>query len=81
MFLKHKQTDDLIEIIRIEDVYDPCLNQVMGKSHSGEEMQDPTIYLKADLMFPSGENLPVCWLDPNYRIKKTGAKSTRMSIS
>lgn len=70
MFLKQKLTGDLIEIMRIEDLYDPCLSEVMGRSHLGEEMQDPAIYAKANLTFPSGEKLPVCWLDPDYATHK-----------
>lgn len=35
MFLKHKQTDDLIELIRIQDVYDPCLSEVIGSVSFG----------------------------------------------
>jgi hypothetical protein len=30
-------------------------------------MQDPAEFPKAELCFPSGENLPRCWIDPNYR--------------
>jgi hypothetical protein len=70
MFLKQKLTGDLIEIIRIEDLYDPCLNEVMGRSHLGEEMQDPAIYEKEQLIFPSGEMLPRCWKDPDYGMVK-----------
>lgn len=70
MFLKEKSTNDLIEIIRIEDLYDPCLGEVMGRSHCGEEMQEPAIYAKENLMFPSGEMLPCCWMDPDYATPK-----------
>ncbi len=76
MFLKHKKTDELIEVIRIEDLHDPNLSEIMGQSHNGEEMQDPTIYPKTDLAFPSGEALPRCWLDVNYRMSKTSSEKT-----
>ncbi len=67
MFLQQKSTGDLIEIIRLEDLSDPCLAEVMGRSHAGEERQDLEVFPKADLQFPSGEPLPICWLDPDYR--------------
>ncbi len=79
MFLKHKKTDELIEVMRIEDLYDPNLSEIMGRSHSGEEMQDPTIYPKTDLAFPSGETLPRCWLDVNYRMVKTASEKAMNS--
>ena len=41
----------------------------MGQYHAGEEMQDPEIFLKSELIFPSGEPLPVCWIDPHYNEK------------
>jgi hypothetical protein len=33
----------------------------------GQEEQDPETFMKQNLVFPSGENLPLCWLDANYR--------------
>ena len=30
-------------------------------------MQDPEKFLKSELVFPSGEPLPQCWLDPDYK--------------
>ncbi len=67
MFLKHKQTHDLIEVLTLSDVWDPCISTITGQSHAGEEMQDPEAFCKADLIFPSNESLPLCWLDPHYR--------------
>ena len=40
---------------------------VQGRLHAGEEMQDAEAFLKADLLFPSGEPLPRCWLDSAYK--------------
>ena len=67
MFLKQKQTDELIEVLTPSDVWDPCISTIAGQSHSGEEMQDPEIFRKVDLVFPSNEALPRCWVDPHYR--------------
>lgn len=66
MFLKHKATGDLVEVLSLPEMYNPCQNMIQGRFHAGEEMQDPEMFPKADLIFPSGEYLPQCWLDPAY---------------
>jgi hypothetical protein len=38
-----------------------------GRIQEGEEEQDIQPFPKQDLTFASGEDLPRCWLDPNYR--------------
>jgi hypothetical protein len=40
---------------------------VQARLHGGEELQDPAAYAKDDLVFPSGEALPRCWVDAQYR--------------
>ncbi|RMF23699.1 MAG: acetyltransferase [Cyanobacteria bacterium J083] len=67
MFLKQKSSDDLIEILEVQDLYDPFKPEILGRCHSGEEMQDPEMFPKSELVFPSGESLPLCWLDPDYK--------------
>lgn len=67
MFLKHKQYGDLVEVLTPRDLCDPCRDQIEGQSHAGQERQDPACFSKQDLIFPSGESLPRCWLDPDYR--------------
>jgi hypothetical protein len=67
MFLSHQPTQQIVEILSVPDLWDPFLKEVVARSHSGEEMQDPTSYLKSELVFPSGEPLPRCWIDPHYR--------------
>ena len=67
MYLKHKPSGDLVEILDIRSVIDPLRPQVVGRFHAGEELQDPANFQKADLIFPSGEALPRCWVDPDYR--------------
>jgi len=39
---------------------------VEGRLHAGEEIQDPASIAKNELVFPSGEALPLCWLEPDY---------------
>ncbi len=67
MFLKQKSTGYLVELVSLGNMYDPCQDKVTGKVHAGQEMQDPEIFLKSDLIFPSGESLPLCWLNPKYQ--------------
>jgi hypothetical protein len=69
MFLQHQPSGSLIEVLSINSLFDPFLKVVTGQSHCGEEMQDPETYLKKELTFPSGEPLPLCWLDPHYRLQ------------
>ncbi|MBW4496242.1 MAG: acetyltransferase [Oscillatoria princeps RMCB-10] len=67
MFLMDKKNYDLLEVMALEDMYDPCKSNITARSHSGEEMQDPETFLKSELMFPSGEPLPRCWVDAHYQ--------------
>ncbi len=67
MFLMQKSTHSLVEVLAMPDLFDPFIPMVMAQSHSGEELQDAEEFPKADLMFPSGEPLPRCWIDPDYR--------------
>ncbi|MGF1570941.1 MAG: acetyltransferase [Nodosilinea sp.] len=68
MFLKHQDSGNLVEILHLPEIWDPCQNEILGRFHAGEEMQDAKAFAKASLCFPSGETLPVCWLDPDYQL-------------
>ncbi len=67
MLLKFKQDDALIEIEDIKRLVNPGEPKVLGRIQSGEEEQDPADYAKVELLFLSGESLPLCWMDDNYR--------------
>ncbi|MEW5754696.1 MAG: acetyltransferase [Pseudomonadota bacterium] len=67
MYLKHKPSGDLVEVLDVNSLVDPFRDKVAARFHSGEELQDPATFEKADLLFPSGEGLPRCWIDSNYR--------------
>jgi hypothetical protein len=67
MFLKHSTKDDLVEILTLDDLFDPFCVTVVGRYQHGEEAQDPEKFSKSELQFPSGEMLPRCWLDAHYR--------------
>jgi hypothetical protein len=67
MLLHSKQTGSLIEVLDLEALISPVKDAVPGRDQAGQEEQDPEQFDKKDLIFPSGENLPQCWLNPNYR--------------
>jgi hypothetical protein len=66
MFLKHKQSGVLVEVLGLEQLSDPSTDEIKARSHAGEELQQPENYPKSELIFPSGEALPICWLDAHY---------------
>ena len=67
MFLKQKRDGHLVEVLSVADLMNPTRTMVPGRLHYGEEMQDPENFPKLDLKFPSGEDLPKCWVDSHYR--------------
>lgn len=67
MFLKMRQDGSLMEVLSLQQLFDPFARGVDGRLHAGEEVQDPEPFQKGDLQFPSGEELPRCWIDPAYR--------------
>ena len=67
MFLLHRPTQVLVEILELSDLFDPFKIEVLGMAHAGEELQDPALFPKAEMRFPSEESLPICWLDGHYR--------------
>ncbi|CAL1240955.1 acetyltransferase [Candidatus Methylocalor cossyra] len=67
MFLKQKKNGHLIEVLGLNDLFNPNHTTVVGRLHYGEEMQDPEKFSKSELIFPSGEELPRCWTDVHYR--------------
>lgn len=67
MFLKQRKDGHLVEVLGFNDLVNPIHKHMVGRLHYGEEMQDPEKFLKTELMFPSGEALPQCWLDVHYR--------------
>lgn len=69
MYLKHKPSSNLVEILNIQELTDPSRVDTTGRFHVGEEMQEPASFQKSELIFPSEEPLPRCWIDPNYKEK------------
>ena len=71
MLLKIKKDDVLVEIAEVNELINPSREEVMVQIQAGEEEQPHESLKKADLVFPSGEDLPQCWLDSNYKSNKT----------
>ena len=70
MLLKIKKDDVLVEITEVIELINPMREEVMAQIQQGEEEQSPESFRKSNLVFPSGENLPQCWLDSNYKSKQ-----------
>ena len=67
MLLQNKATSTLVEVMDIQSLINPMENEIFIRMQSGEEEQDPEINQKENLIFPSGEELPRCWRDTNFR--------------
>ena len=67
MFLQEKLHHEMIEILSLNDLFDPFNKTLVGRYQHGEEVQDPEKFNKSNLQFLSGEDLPECWLDAHYR--------------
>lgn len=67
MFLKHKADGKLVEVLSLNDLFNPNHRELVGRYNAGEELQDPEKFPKTDLEFLSGEPLPKCWTDLHYR--------------
>jgi len=67
MLLKQKSSGHMVEVVNYINLIDLNIDEVIGRYQEGEEVQDPDIFKKQDLVFLSGENLPRCWSDPHYR--------------
>jgi len=67
MFLKTRQDGSLMEVLNLQQLFDPFAGSVSGRLHAGEELQDSEAFAKAELLFPFGEALPRCWVDAGYR--------------
>ncbi len=71
MLLQLKDTGELVKILKVDELINPNTEVVQGKDQEGQEEQDAESYKKDNLVFPSGESLPRCWLDANYRSAKS----------
>ena len=68
MFLKEARTGDLVDVVDMESLTNPFSKRVTVQFQSGEDLAEPVSIDKHDLSFPSGENLPECWINGYYRV-------------
>ena len=66
MYLKHVPSGDLVEVIDLPDVINPASPTIRARAYTEEIIQRPENFLKSELVFPSGESLPLCWIDSHY---------------
>ncbi len=69
MLLQKKDNGTIVEIMDMLEVISPTHDEIMVRVQDGQEEQDPEPVQKNSLIFPSGESLPLCWLDADYRNK------------
>ncbi len=67
MFLKERNNGHMIEVLSLKDLFNLYQQHIIGRDQVGEEAQEPESYKKSELLFLSGEELPRCWVDPDYR--------------
>ena len=67
MFLKDKNSGDLVEVVDLPNLFNVFAGDIQGRFQCGEEAQDAERFSKSSLVFMSGEELPRCWTDPHYR--------------
>lgn len=67
MYLKEKNNGHLVEVIKLSQLIDLNSTHISCRSHYGEEVQEAENYMKAELIFLSGEKLPLCWTNSHYR--------------
>ena len=69
MLLQEKETGNLVEVMDFQSLINPNESEIIIQIQAGQEEQDPESLQKKNLSFPSGEDLPICWVDANYRNK------------
>lgn len=67
MLVKNREDNTLIQVMNAEELIDPFQKSIQGRQKAGEEVQPTQSFEKTGLIFPSGEALPQCWMDPNYQ--------------
>lgn len=66
MYLKHTPSDELVEVIDLQDVVNPFSSSVLARSYRNDKQQRAERYPKSELIFPSGESLPACWTQGTF---------------
>jgi hypothetical protein len=77
MFLQIKDSRDLVKIVDVQELFDPNIEIVHAQDQQGQEEQETDIYKKAELVFPSGEKLPLCWLNAKFSLNSRSLSPNR----
>ena len=86
MYLKDRESGNLVEVLDVHELVDPCRDSLRGRFHAGEEVQDPSDFDKQRLSFPSGRRaaavldrseLPTRRLSEGISIFRTGSSGLR----
>ena len=67
MLLKQRSNGHLLDVANVQDLFNVLRGEIVARDQVGEEVQDPETFKKSELIFLSGEELPLCWTDPHYR--------------
>ncbi|NJL78367.1 MAG: acetyltransferase [Richelia sp. RM2_1_2] len=67
MFLQLKNDGELIKVSDVQQLINPNADSIEAKQQRGQEEQPLESFKKANLVFPSGESLPRCWMDADYK--------------
>lgn len=63
MYLVSKENGDLVEVLDISALVDPCRSKLPGQCRTGREKPGQKVFKKSALSFPSGGPLPRCWVE------------------
>ncbi|MBE9212116.1 acetyltransferase [Plectonema cf. radiosum LEGE 06105] len=67
MFLQLKNDGELIKVTDVQQLINPNTDSIEAKQQQGQEEQPSESFKKENLVFPSGESLPRCWIDADYK--------------
>lgn len=67
MLLQTKNHRELVKITDVQQLINPNSDSVEAKQQQGQAEQPAESFKKENLVFPSGESLPLCWTDVNYK--------------
>lgn len=67
MYMKDEKSGSMVEVLDFAALINPNRNAVLGRFHAGEELPERQRFAKSALVFPSGEALPCCWSNPDYK--------------
>jgi hypothetical protein len=69
MYLLHKPSGELVEVISLSDMINPNTSTIRARAYTEDIIQRAENFLKTEMVFPSGEALPLCWIDSHYQQK------------